>query len=105
MVGAGEALCFGGLKSTFRDRRKRSEQLDLDVQTLWQTQYFGRGGGLPHGADFVAGAVNRDFWTCGSFSEVVAGRYSVDLEVHIAVRFRGKCNTLLTLKCKLLGRP
>ena len=59
------------VKSTCRDRRRRSEQFDVDVQILWQAQCFGHGGSLR--SDFVAGAVSRDFWICGSFSEIVAG--------------------------------
>ena len=53
MAGARESLCFGGPKSTFRI-----------------------GGVLLRNAVFVAfvtGAVNRDFWTCGSFADFVAG--------------------------------
>ena len=75
MAGARETSCFGGLKSTFRDRCRRSEQLDVDVQVLWQAD-----------SDFVAGVVNRYFWTCARF------------------RNRSRCSTSWSLKCAFRGR-
>ena len=44
----GHLVFFGNLKLTFRDRCRRLEQFDVDVQILWQAQYFGDGGGLRH---------------------------------------------------------
>ena len=35
----------------------------------------------------MTGAVNRDFWTCGSFADFVAGTALRDLDVQ---RFRGR---------------
>ena len=41
MAGARETSCFGGPKSTFRDRCKGSERLYFEVQISWQVQHFG----------------------------------------------------------------
>ena len=49
MAGARETSCFGG-----------------------QVQRFGHGRDRRR-SDFVTVAVNRDFWTCGSFADFVAG--------------------------------
>ena len=71
-VGTSETSCFGGLRSTFRERC-RSEWLYVDVQISWQAQCFGHGGDCGWSSAcsvFVAGSVNRDFWTCGSFSDI-----------------------------------
>ena len=54
-----ETSCFGGPKSRCHDRCKGSERFDVDVQISWQVR-----------SDFVAGAVKRDFWICGSLSEI-----------------------------------
>ena len=40
MAGTRKTSCFGGPKSTFRDRRKGSERLDFEVQISWQAQQF-----------------------------------------------------------------
>ena len=60
VAGAMETFVFWWSKSTFRDRCRRSEH-DFGVGavhwTLWSSAF----------SDFVAGAVNRDFWTRGSF--------------------------------------
>ena len=42
-----------------------SEVFYFEVHFSWQAQHFGHGGDR-RGSDFVTGAVNRDFWTCGS---------------------------------------
>ena len=63
MAGAGETSYFGASKSTFRDRCKGSELFYFEVQFSWQVQHV----------EEVTGAVNRDFWTCGSFADFVAG--------------------------------
>ena len=39
------------------------------MQILWQVEHFGYGGDLRR-ANFVTGAAKRDFWTCGSLSEI-----------------------------------
>ena len=39
-----------------------------EVDFSWQAQHFELGRGLRR-IDFVTGAVNRDLWACGSFSE------------------------------------
>ena len=39
------------------------ERFYFDAQIPWRAQYFGHGGG----PDFVANAVNRKLWTCGSW--------------------------------------
>ena len=70
VAGARETSCLGGPEWTFRDRRKGSERLYLEVQSSWQAQLFGHNGVLRRASDSVTGAVNRDFSTCGPFSEV-----------------------------------
>ena len=40
VAGARETSCFGGPKSTFRDRRKGSERFYFEVQILWQVQHL-----------------------------------------------------------------
>ena len=42
------------------------------MQILWQVEHFGYGGDLRR-ANFVTGAAKRDFWTCGSLANFVAG--------------------------------
>ena len=44
MAGARETSCFGAPKSTFRDRYKRSELFDFEMEFSWQVQHFGHGG-------------------------------------------------------------
>ena len=41
MAGARESSCFGGPKSTFRDRCKGSELFYFEMQFSWQVQHFG----------------------------------------------------------------
>ena len=64
--------CFGASKSTFRDNYKGSDLFYFELQFSWQAQHFGHGCDR-RGSDFVTGAVNRDFWTCGSLADFVAG--------------------------------
>ena len=49
VAGIRETACFGGPKSTFRDRRKGSERCYFDAQISWQLQHFRHGGvfGVP----------------------------------------------------------
>ena len=60
----GSLVLFGASKSTFRDRCKGWIGAVLLRRTV-----FAAGAAL----DFVTGAVNRDFLTCGSCADFVAG--------------------------------
>ena len=50
--------------------RRTLEWSYVDAQLSWHAHYFGHGGGLWRALVFAAGAVSRDFWTCGSFSKI-----------------------------------
>ena len=72
------------LKSTFRDRRRRSTNFVAGA-VLW-TWWWSSAC-----SDFVAGAMNRFFlWTC--------------VTMCLVFRFGGRYNTLWTLKCVFCGR-
>ena len=72
VAGAGETSCFGASKSTFRDRCKGSELFYFEMQFSWPVQHIEQVGDRQE-LRFVTGAANRDFWTCGSFADFVAG--------------------------------
>ena len=56
--------------STSPDRRKRSERLHVDVQNFVAGPVLWAWWWSSVCSDSVAGAMKRDFWTCGSFSHV-----------------------------------
>ena len=100
VAGARETSGFGGLKSTFCERFRRSEQFDVDVQILWQAQYFGHGG-LRH----VLISWQAQYFVDLEVQISWQAPYFVDLEVRISwqaqylkCRFCDRCSTLWTLK-------
>ena len=84
MAGARETSCFGGLTSTCRDGRRRSERLYVDVC----------------GFHFVAGAVPGTWWLSSACSVFAAGAVSRDLFGHVA-RFQ-KLFGILMLSLEVL---
>ena len=72
VAGARETSCFGAPKPTFRDRCKGSELLYTSKRSFrcrCSTLFVV----IVDQLRFLTGAVNRDFWTCGSFADFVAG--------------------------------